>query len=49
MEKHTVVLDLPLELIHKLYGLAIAWNTTVDEVVEIILRKKISELSNESG
>lgn len=39
----TVTLELDLKTIHQLYGLAIAHDTTVDEVVETILRKYINE------
>ena len=37
----TVTFDLPLDVIHKLYGQAIAWNTTIDEVVNKILQEYI--------
>ncbi len=39
--KVIVELELDLSLIHRLYGLAIAWNTTVDEVVVNILNDYI--------
>lgn len=39
----TITLDLSLDLIHRLYGLAIAWNTTIDMVVNNILREYIEE------
>jgi hypothetical protein len=43
----TITIDLDLKLIHQLYGLAIAWNTTVDEVVNIILREYIEKHEKE--
>lgn len=38
-----ITLDLPLDLIHRLYGLAIARNTTIDEVVNDILREYLDK------
>ena len=39
----TITIDLELKLIHQLYGLAIAWDTTIDEVVNRILREYIDK------
>lgn len=39
----TIELDIPLEVIHKLYAQAIVWDTTIDGVVERILREYIDK------
>lgn len=47
MEKDTVVtIDLPLDIVHKLYGLAIFNNCTIDDVVNNILKEEIENLKN---
>lgn len=43
----TITLNLDLNLIHQLYGLAIAWNTTIDEVVNEILKKYFEKYEEE--
>jgi len=45
MNKDTalITVDFPLNLVHKLYGLAIAWDMTIDEVMNIILREELDK------
>jgi hypothetical protein len=43
MAYETIELQLDKKLIHQLYGLAIAWDMTVDEVIESILKQYIKE------
>lgn len=39
----TMTIDLPLDVIHKLYALAIAYNCTTDDIFNKILREYMDE------
>jgi hypothetical protein len=39
----TITLNLDLKLIHQLYGFAIAYNTTIDEVINMMLKEYIEK------
>ena len=43
MKKITITIDLPLDLIHELYKMAIEENTVIDEVINRILKEEIDK------
>ena len=46
MKSEVIEVDLPLDLIHKLYGLAIWRNCTIDDVMNDILREELEKEKN---